>query len=557
MLARLGRLPRRSVISAGILISSVVASIVVVLIQTRAAAQYRTRVQEEFRLHLSSAAEHVEDYFDSIYSTLLFVSLDANVKAFRPGSEDLIQRLFDHQWENHRLSEIYVIERDFRGDREPFRRFERPSGGEDKAEIHAPIRELEEYRTQQEHIREFLHHTNLQVRISSEIRLCVNDPDGHRAGGMVCSVPIYSPDGLAGIVAGMLPTHELDSVLAREQSGASAWLLNERGDCYGGAVLDSQVRAEVKAQLLQWATRSPPQSPDNFLVGQREALWKPVRVTPAERWRLVYLFDEEKHVKKSFLLGTLGLVALPVAFILAGIGLALTAYTSARRLEEQVQHFREREELELLVQAVSEREQRRIGETLHEDLCQRLAGIEAASGALQQSLQKRAAAEVNLAGTIIQELRDSLGHARQLADELQPVSMLTEGFGAAIHKLAFRAERQSGISCRVEDDDFPHLEDHGLATHLYRIVQEALTNAVQHSEATRIDILLAADAQQLIVAVTDNGKGCPAGAGQGPGVGLRIMRYRSDRIHAVLDIRAGPAGGTVVECRCPKPAALT
>jgi signal transduction histidine kinase len=90
---------------------------------------------------------------------------------------------------------------------------------------------------------------------------------------------------------------------------------------------------------------------------------------------------------------------------------------------------------------------------------------------------------------------------------------------------------------------------------LYRIVQEALNNVIAHAQATQVTIPLSADAHRLTLTVTDDGVGLPDGADQGPGMGLRIMRYRADLIGADLQIRRAPGKGTTATCACPKPEA--
>jgi signal transduction histidine kinase len=543
----------RHLMPIAILGSSLLAAILVFLIQARASAQFSERVREENHLRLYSTLEHVQDYFNAVYSTLLFISQDDNVRALRKGSEEFIQRLYDHQWEQHRLAEVYVVERDFPGMRRPFRTFEHASGGGTLEQIHSLPRELEEYQVQMGQIRRFVADTNQPAMLSSEIHLCVNDPEGRRARGFVYSVPIHSPDGLAGIVAGMIPSHIVERVLKRDQFQQVNLLLNERGELYGAQQSEQTARAWFEARFAQsGAARFFSQASDSFPVEHWIALWTPVRVVSAEKWWLVSLSDERGYVEGNFLLGRFGRTALPGALILAGAALGAAARTSARRLEEQVRHLREREQLEHQVQAVSDREQRRIGEDLHEDLCQRLAGLEAAGRALIKRLETRAPTESVLATQIVGELRETLDRARQLADELQPVSLLEEGFLAAIDKLVARARHRFGIGCSIENSGFPHLEDAALATQLYRVTQEALANALQHAQATQVEIRLAANPQQLSITIADDGKGWPELAAQGPGMGLRIMRYRCDLIGAVLDINPGPGGGTLVTCRLPR-----
>ena len=258
--------------------------------------------------------------------------------------------------------------------------------------------------------------------------------------------------------------------------------------------------------------------------------------------------------------GVANAVSLPAA--LAGVGAATSTCVptpggmvrTAKRPEEKIQHLGERAPLEQLVQAVSDRDQRRIGEHLREDVCQRLVGIEAASKALERRLKTKARPEaslVNLASEIAAEMHESLSKARQLADELQPVSLLDQGLLAAIQKLVVTTQQNSGIECRFEAQDLPGIQDASLATHLYRIAQEALCNAAQHAQAKHINVRLSDGGRQIILAIADDGVGLPPNAARSPGMGLRIMRFRSEVIQADLEVQSSPGKGTLVTCRCP------
>lgn len=537
---------------------SLVAGAMVFLSHQRSAAQLKDRVLEENRLRMSSTLEHVEDYFDAVHSTLLFISLDREVVAMRTGSRDFIERLYEHQWDHHRLTEVYVVERDFSGDRRPFQTFERVYPGEVLAQVHSLPRELEEYDTERDQIRRFRADTSLVALISSEIQLCTDDRQGRRARGIVYSVPILSSNGLAGIVAGMIPTFVLQDLLEKDQYQQKAWLINSRGELYGGpGPAQETIRSWFKGQLAEeGAPRFFRSRPQGFAVGRWNALWTPVKVVSAEAWWLVYLYDREAYLQRSFFAGTPGHAALAGMLVVAGIALALLARTAVKRLEDRLRHLDERGQLERQVQAVSEREQRRIGGVLREDLCQRLAGLEAASKALAKGLESKARAEAGLATEIAGEIHESFGEAQELADELQPVSLLEQGLWAAIEHLAVATERRSGIGCRFEGEELPEIQDGGVATHLYRVAQEALSNAVQHAQAKQITVSLSACDRRIILAIADDGVGVPANAAQGSGMGLRMMRYRSDLIGAELEVKSAPGKGTVVICRCPAPEGL-
>jgi signal transduction histidine kinase len=127
------------------------------------------------------------------------------------------------------------------------------------------------------------------------------------------------------------------------------------------------------------------------------------------------------------------------------------------------------------------------------------------------------------------------------------------GLLAELEELAERTEKRGAFACRVEEAGWPEELDPSVATHFYRIVQEALSNIIAHAQATQVTIRLSADDHLLTLTVTDDGVSLPEGADQSPGMGLRIMRYRGDLIGADLQIRRAPGKGTAVTCACPKP----
>ena len=207
----------------------------------------------------------------------------------------------------------------------------------------------------------------------------------------------------------------------------------------------------------------------------------------------------------------------------------------------------DRARLERMVQAASEREQQCIGESLQEDLCQRLAGIEAATAALAKPLKRKGRPESSLADEIVAQAHECLQHARRFADILQPVSLLEQGLVAAIGHLAAHVQESTGIRCDFKGAELPHLAAAD-ATHLYRIAQEALNNAVQHAAASQIDVSLSRNGRCFTLTIADDGSGMVERSDERLGLGLQIMRYRSDQLGAALTIQSRPRRGTVVTC---------
>lgn len=215
----------------------------------------------------------------------------------------------------------------------------------------------------------------------------------------------------------------------------------------------------------------------------------------------------------------------------------------------------ERKRLEKEVLEISDQERRRIGQDLHDGLCQHLAGIELMSQVLEQKLAARSKAGAARAADIARHVREAIGQTRSLARGLAPVTLESEGLASALHELAANTERMFGLTCVVECAGPVQVNAPATLTHLYRIAQEAVSNAIKHGKASRIQIQLESSPARTFLRVTDNGSGLPEPAPRSDGMGMRIMRYRAGMIGGALSIQRGPAGGTMVACCVSNPAA--
>ena len=220
--------------------------------------------------------------------------------------------------------------------------------------------------------------------------------------------------------------------------------------------------------------------------------------------------------------------------ILQSVSSVLAAAIDRRKLEE-----------ELL--AISGREQQRIGQDLHDGLCQQLVGIEFRNSVLALQLAKEEAAKIE-AERIGELIRDATRQARLLAQGLSPVQLEANGLMSALEELTSNASKLFNITCRFECPRPVLVADNTVATHLYRIVQEAITNAVKHGHAKSIIVSLSSSADESTLKITNNGAEFPAGANAKGGLGLRIMEYRADMIGATLKISSAKGKGTTVAC---------
>ena len=223
---------------------------------------------------------------------------------------------------------------------------------------------------------------------------------------------------------------------------------------------------------------------------------------------------------------------------------------SNRELENQI---RERRHLEALVLSISEREQQRIGQDLHDGLCQQLTGIKFRSGLLEQKLAKRGLAEATDAHAIEALLSQAIEQARGQARGLNPVRLEADGLMTALQELAGSIADVFGIQCICDSGKPVLLQDHAVAIHLYRIAQEAITNAIKHGQAGQVRLRLAERDDHICLEIHDDGIGFPAAPQKNGGIGLHIMNYRAHTIGAALEVQSAGRDGTLVICSLPKP----
>ena len=213
-----------------------------------------------------------------------------------------------------------------------------------------------------------------------------------------------------------------------------------------------------------------------------------------------------------------------------------------------VRDITRRKRLEKEILEISGREQRRIGQDLHDGLCQHLAGIGFMGKVLEKKIMEKKSLAPADAVEIVELIDQAITLTRGFARGLNPVRIETEGFMLALTELAANMKKLFGITCIVECDDPILIQDNSLATHLYRIVQEALNNAIKHGRADTVTIKVTSREDACILTVEDNGCGIGHTAVPGRGMGLNIMRYRASMIGAILDIRSRKPSGTILTC---------
>ena len=232
----------------------------------------------------------------------------------------------------------------------------------------------------------------------------------------------------------------------------------------------------------------------------------------------------------------------------------------------------EQKELEKEILEIAEREQRRIGQDLHDGLCQQLAGIAFLTKTLQHRLSSGAHPEAAEAKQVTELLSKAIDHARAQSRALNPVEPKTDGLEDALRTLAkdvstvydIRCEFCGGADAPARGGRAPY-GDALTTTHLFRVAQEAVNNAVHHGKAERVTITLdLAPEGAVTLSVEDNGVGFPQRTRRHKradrdgtarrewwGMGLRTMSHRAHLIGGTLEVGGPRSGGARIVCRVP------
>jgi PAS domain S-box-containing protein len=308
--------------------------------------------------------------------------------------------------------------------------------------------------------------------------------------------------------------------------------------------------------------------------GWQRAVHPEDRAAVCERWRQLRdadeLFLEEYRVCRP---------DGAIRWVLAeGVGLraysgeslgfirALTDITTHRQLEADLKNIRaeleervrartadleaemrERARLEKEVLETKEHEQRRFSHDLHDGLGQSLTGILFHALALQRDLESETSPHTAQASKIASLVNDAINQAHNIARGIQPVPARPDGLVHALEELVQQLCRGGMADCIFRCQHPVEIHELDTATHLYRIAQEALTNAIKHSGTRTVMLQL----EPGLLLVRDEGSGLKAGTETHRGRGLDIMRHRARLLGAALHFRSTPGGGTTVECAFP------
>ncbi|MHC4331057.1 MAG: sensor histidine kinase [Planctomycetota bacterium] len=217
-----------------------------------------------------------------------------------------------------------------------------------------------------------------------------------------------------------------------------------------------------------------------------------------------------------------------------------------KQLREQIE---ERKRLEEELLSITERERRWIGQELHDSIGQQLTGIEFMTKVLEEKLTDKSLEEASYAAKITTFVTRATDQTRELARSLHAVDLEANDLVSALKELTATTEHLfSSLSCSLQCDNIFPIKDTSMIINLYRIAQEAITNAIRHGKAKNIVIRLSSAGPSTTLTIENDGVDFPGLQVGSKGMGLKIMRYRAEMIGGSLDVQRGTDGGTIVRC---------
>lgn len=233
-----------------------------------------------------------------------------------------------------------------------------------------------------------------------------------------------------------------------------------------------------------------------------------------------------------------------------GLSHGICCYT--QDLAEVEMMLAERRRLEKEVLEISDHSQRRLGQDLHDGLCQHLLGVALMSRTLADRLARKGSEGAEQARMITDFLYEGVGQARGVIKGLHLVNLTAGGLAAAFREFCDTTGKLFNIPCRFETDVELTVTEDDLANQIFRIAQEATNNSIKHGHAKCVTVRLSAEDGGLLVAVEDDGQGLPSKRFRPAGMGMHTMEYRAGLIGAALEFENRPEGGATVRCRLPR-----
>lgn len=236
-------------------------------------------------------------------------------------------------------------------------------------------------------------------------------------------------------------------------------------------------------------------------------------------------------------------------------GTEIDAEISLRRKDDEIFGFvhdvSTQRHLERQIQQITLDERRRFGQELHDGLGQQLTAIEMMTHTLARELKTPAPKLAKTAFEITNYIRRAVTQAREIAHGLVPVADEGEGLMNALQELA-RMTTLAGVTCEFECEKLVRITDAGTASHLHRIAQEGVTNALKHSKAKHIRLRLDDLGAAIELVIEDDGRGFSRRKKAEGGMGLNVMQHRAVLIGGRLVVETTPDHGVRIKCTLPK-----
>lgn len=210
-----------------------------------------------------------------------------------------------------------------------------------------------------------------------------------------------------------------------------------------------------------------------------------------------------------------------------------------------------RHDLEKRILEFGNEERRRIGRDLHDGLGQMLTGIRMISENLARKLKANGVPGADEVQEISSMIKEADEYTRTLSRDMIQVDLEKNGLSVALQNTCERVEKMTGIACEYIESGDIEIENHTLALHLYRIVQEGLNNVIKHANAKNIQVRFSKNNQHISLIIDDDGRGFDINEAQFQGSGIQIMKYRAGIMGGILEIARTEENKTRIRCIIP------
>jgi signal transduction histidine kinase len=226
----------------------------------------------------------------------------------------------------------------------------------------------------------------------------------------------------------------------------------------------------------------------------------------------------------------------------------------AAAFEKLGREIEERRRLERELARIGDEERRRLGQDVHDGVCQQITGALLRCQALERRIARGDAMPVRDLNALSALLEEAIDEAHNVAQGLQPLEPESGALAQALRTLAKRTQATGALRCQFVAIGETAVPDPALAQHLHRIAQEAVSNAVRHADAGQIVITLQGGDNELVLQVEDDGHGLTEPLSSG-GMGMRTMAFRAQIVGGTLAVDTAANGGVRIICRAPLPCA--